>query len=296
MMPTISCASSALSAASSAASSASRHYIINMTGRDIKLDFYMDSKELGKHWISMNVFGPLALAGKSPDDFLATITATILPPAIDMHIYSCSEVTVHAFKLGSKNAVDKKIKGVKMPVPALSVAPNDFEIILDGDQLVIKRLNTVAGVPIPGTNKSNIQRWPAKPDTAAAVETVASAASPADQMAALASENGSLNAEIKKLQSEINSLSTKDDKKKIASRKKTIHNDQVQIQANNDKINMLKAQIPAGTAAAPVVSAATPVPAITAAKAVTTSTATAAPVVQDVAKTDSDDDDSDETD
>ena len=157
-------AAMAIGAATTASNAASTHYIINLTGRTIILNFYRKGAFTNKTvWYDARTFGPLIWAGKATTNIIDTLNYQLLPTPIDMHTNTCFKVTVDAFKFNSSKLKDKSIKGASMPTPATSVTPNDFQITLDGDQLIVTELDTCMGIKIPHAQK---KQWPSAEDIA----------------------------------------------------------------------------------------------------------------------------------
>jgi hypothetical protein len=229
--------SMAINAAAAVSKAASSHYIINLTGRTILLNFYAKNPFNGKStWYSSDTFGPLIIAGKSTTNILDTLNYQLLPSAIDMHTNTSFKVTVDAFKFNDKKAKDPKIHGTSMPTPATSPTPNDFRVTLDGDQLVITKLDTCMGIKIKGATK---EQWPS------AENIKFSRMTPAEKIPALQQKNIDLGKEITKLKKQIKKESNLT---KINNRKKMIANKKERIKKNEGTIKKIQAEIAAASA------------------------------------------------
>ena len=110
------------------------NYVFNLTGKNVELDF---KTSFGLPGGAPVFVGPLALDGKSPSDFLGTMTATMLPPAVDLHQSTSSNINLSA---------GKKTKG-SMKTPKITDF-NDYKITLDGKKLSMKRLDTIGGIKV----------------------------------------------------------------------------------------------------------------------------------------------------
>ena len=110
------------------------NYVFNLTGKNVELDF---ATSFGTPGGTPVFVGPLALGDKSPSDFLGTITATMLPPAVDLHQSTSSKINLSA---------GNKIKG-SMKTPKITDF-NDYKITLDGKKLSMKRLDTIGGIKV----------------------------------------------------------------------------------------------------------------------------------------------------
>ncbi len=229
--------SGAIALAGVASNAAATHYIINLTGRTIILNFYrkglLEDKSI---WYDAKTFGPLILAGKSTTNIFDTLNYQLLPTPIDMHTNTCFKVTVDAFKFNDNKLKDPKIHGTSMPTPATSATPNDFKVTLEGDQLVITQLDTCMGIKISGAEK---KQWPSAQDVAIANM------SPADKLVIFQQQNIDLQNNIKKLESEIAKTSNLVKKN---NRKKMIANKKEKIKKNEKTIAKLQAEILAANA------------------------------------------------
>lgn len=140
-----------------------KNYIANLTGRTVILNFYAKNLLTKKTtWFDAKTFGPLLIKGKSPANTVDTLTSTLLPPPIDMHAATCYKIRINAFKINSHKLKDKKIKGCTIPTPSVAFIPRDYKITLQGDQIVVKEMNTRSGIPIPGLKKSSMRQWPSE--------------------------------------------------------------------------------------------------------------------------------------
>ncbi len=220
-------------------SSATKNYIVNLTGRTIILNFYAKNPLTGKStFYDSKIFGPLLIAGKSPNNFTDTFTASLTPPQIDMHPNMCFKVTVDAFSINNDKLKDNKIKGTSMPTPAYSVIPNDFQISLDQDQLIITQLPTSKGINFGG----NTKQWPSKEDLAIKKMTRA------DQIIALEEQNKGLQNQRDERTKEIQKMHDKNRNIKpgmlikVNNRHKLIKNINEKIEKNNKTIAQLKDQ------------------------------------------------------
>lgn len=217
-------------------------YVFNMTGKPLILNFY--AKPFGKEtWIDSQTVGPLALAGKAPDDFLSTITTTLLPEIVDMHKSTSTYIRFEVLKLNSK-LKDKNYHGVKINTPSLtSLFDYDYKVILDGDRIVVTRLNTVAGIPIPGKKLSDTDQWPSKTDMAILHMP------PAERIVALQAQNAHLEDDVKKLKKEETKYHNKGAITQQKNRKRMKDEKKNKIKSNNETIARLQAQIDADKAA-----------------------------------------------
>lgn len=224
--------STMIGAAAAVSKAASTHYIINLTGRTINLNFYAKNPITGKStWISRAGFGPLIWAGKSTTNILDTLNYQLLPTPIDMRTNSCFKVTVDAFKFNDPKLKDPKIHGTSMPTPATSATPNDFQVTLDGDKLVITQLDTCMGIKISGAQR---KQWPSAADIAI------SRMSPKDKITALQKQNIDLQNDITKKQKDIKKIKNL---VKRNNRKKTITNDKEKIKKNITTIAKLQNEL-----------------------------------------------------
>jgi len=248
--------------AAAASKAASTHYIINLTGRTIILNFYAKNPFTGKStWYDAKTFGPLIWAGKGTTNLLDTLNYQLLPTPIDMHTNTCFNVTVDAFKFDSSKLKDPKIHGTYMPTPATSPTPNDFKVTLDGDQLVITQLDTCMGIKISGAEK---KQWPSAEDIRVSRLT------PAEKITTLQQKNMDMQNDIKKLKKAIKKTSNITKKN---NRRKMITNKKERIKKNEKTIAKLQAEIAASPAQNASAQTTTPAPATPVAIAPTASPA-----------------------
>ncbi len=228
------------------------NYVLNLTGKNIRLNFY--AKMFHTTWVGVELVDPLIFGGKSPDDFLSTITAKLLPEKINMHISTSSYITVSVVDLKGKNGVNHNIKGCKFPTPSMgNFLAHDYKITLEGKQLVVTKLNTFSGIPIPKTRQTNLPQWPSK------FQMAMLNMSPPEKIVALQDQNTSLEKSIKNLEKEIKGMRNSDGSIKFGktsqlnNRKKMRDDKKELIKSNNKKIAKLQKEIASSASDAPVV-------------------------------------------
>lgn len=224
----------------------SGHYIINLTGKVLALNFYAKNPFTKKRtWVALETVSPLLFGGAQPANFIDTLNASVLPKPTDMHPLMCYEVTFDIVNTDPKGFSTKDIlkykdssyKGVSMPTPSISLIPNDYKVELQGKQIVVTRLNTSAGIPIPGTKKSDTKQWPSKEE----VDLVNMSA--ADKLAFLEKEVSNLQGSIEKLNKEIKKYRKNHAITKMNNRKKMRDEKEKLIKKYNKQITDLRAQI-----------------------------------------------------
>ena len=229
------------------------NYVLNLTGKNIRLNFYAKMFG-GKTWVGVELVDPLLFFGKTPSDFLSTITAKMLPEKIDMHISSSSYITVSVVDLKGKNGINHNIKGCKFPTPSMgNILKHDYKITLEGKQLVVTKLNTFSGIPIPKKRQNNLQQWPSK------FQMAMLNMAPPEKIIALKDQNTSLEKGIKNLEKEIKGMRFSDGSIKpgktaqLNNRKKMRDDKKELIKSNNKKIAKLQKEIASSTSDTPVV-------------------------------------------
>lgn len=225
---------SLITAAAKTSKAMSTHYIINLTGRTIILNFYQKSIFTGEStFYDSSIFGPLAWTGKSTTNIFDTLNMQLVPSPIDMHTNSCFKVTVDAFSLTDSKLKDPSISGTSMPTPATSPTPNDIMITLEGKQLVITQLDTCMGIKIPGGSR---KQWPSEEDVRISNMTQQ------EKLTSLLAQNEHLNGDISDLERAIRKTSNlvkKNNRKKMIANKKEL------IKKNEKTIVKLQAEIAA---------------------------------------------------
>ncbi|MDP3788053.1 MAG: hypothetical protein Q8Q60_01885 [Candidatus Chromulinivorax sp.] len=211
-------------------------YIFNFTGKPIILNFY--TKSFGELWVDSATVGPLALVGGRPNDFLSTVTTTLLPSKVNMHNATSSFIRFEGLKLNSK-LKDKSIHGVKIPTPKMISFNYDYKVTLVGDRIVVTRMNTIAGIPIPGKKASDIDQWPSKKDLA--IYNMTSA----DRIIALEEQNTHLAKEVISLKDKEKRYRNDNKKEKQSNRKKMKESKKKKIEENKKTISRLQSQIAA---------------------------------------------------
>ena len=217
----------------------SGHYIFNLTGRNVRFNFY--TKRLDTMFVGYEIVHPLLLGGNSPDGALPLITANLLPKKIDMHTLSSSYVKAKVLDLGG---INNKIKSCKFPTPSLgNLFPHDYKITLEDDQLVVTLLNTSRGIPIAGKRQTKLQQWPSVEDIAIMKMP------PQEKIVAYQQQNVELQKDIDKLDKEIKSMRDKNGVikagmlTKINNRKAMRATKDSKIKANNRKIAHIQKQL-----------------------------------------------------
>lgn len=179
------------------ADNASKHYVVNLTGRTLLFNFYRKAI-IGKDnvWNGSAIVGPMLIGGKNVKNAADYFTASLLPEPIRMWETICFQMTINACKLNSSTSKDTSIKGITIPVPGYSLTPNDYKVELQGNQLIVKKLSSYRGLPITGGKE---QQWPSAQDlTVSSMTSEQKLAYRQKQIQDLTASIASLNKEIKK--------------------------------------------------------------------------------------------------
>ena len=218
------------------------HYVFNLTGKTLQFNFYAKDPFTGKTKLfNSQILGPIILAGKSPDNFIETISTSMLPKKINMNPVTCFKVTIHV--LDMKNS-KFKIKSLSMPTPGTSLSqPADFSIELKDKQLIAKQLTTSGGIPILGAKKSALKQWPSDRELAR------QKMSPQERIDDISEENKKIEARLEQLKKEIQKMHDKRGNikfgmlTKVNNRHKMVQNKKDKLKANQKEIAKLQAQI-----------------------------------------------------
>lgn len=115
----------------------SKNVVFNKTGKSISLTYFMDVP-----------FSSKDLKAPFPSDIILPLPDKInnLPQPIDMHPLKTSTVRFSII-CTKDDKTCKKIKPVKISTPKVYEL-NDYEVTFINGRLVVKKLDTVLGVPI----------------------------------------------------------------------------------------------------------------------------------------------------
>ncbi|MGZ6251250.1 MAG: hypothetical protein ACXWL2_04420 [Candidatus Chromulinivorax sp.] len=133
------------------------NYIFNLSDHDIILNFYIDSPIFGQQ-----IIDSIIVPQPEKKGFQHNLMANILPNTIpiDMHFDSCNLIIIYAL-LPHSEIINKVIDPCYIQITPNLKGPNDFKIIIEKNQIIVTRMNTIRAIQIPNSLAHDLIRWPA---------------------------------------------------------------------------------------------------------------------------------------
>lgn len=132
------------------------NYVFNLSNQDIIINFYVDSPVFGQQIIdAMIIPQPEKKAGQS--NLMSVILPNTAP--IDMHFDSCNIIIIYAL-LPHTEIINKAISPCYIQVTPDLKTLNDFKIVIENDQVIVTRMNTIKAIQISKNSAHDLMQWP----------------------------------------------------------------------------------------------------------------------------------------